>query len=127
MMLKRHLKVSDDKCRAGAAVLINNARACRDFDYSMMFIVREIGLVTGEFMEEFIPFYAELNNCTGKWALKGHTPNEITKIMNPDLYNAAQSMYEGKRGMAEIMPFKIPGDAKRKGISAEGFKNKYLN
>ena len=127
MMLKRYFHCSEEISRCSAAILINNAKACREFDESMKFIVQELGYVTGAFMGEFMPFYGELNNCTGKWALKGHTPNEITKILDPELYKKAQEMQENDEGPGRIIPFAVPQEPIVKSTSINNNGKKYMN
>lgn len=104
-LLRRFFRCSDDMSRASAAVLINYAKACRVMKESLVYITNELGMPTREFMKEFVPLYCEYNNCTGKWALKGHTPNDLTKITDPKIYEMAQHMCDKKNGEGKVMPF----------------------
>lgn len=104
-LLRRFFRCSEDISHVSAAVLINYAKACRIIEESMVYISNELGVPTTEFMKKFVPLYCDYNNCTGKWALKGHTPNEITKIKNPEIYEMAKHMRDKERGPGRVVPF----------------------
>jgi len=104
-LLKKTFRCSDEMSRVSAAVLINYAKACRVLDESMEYIVKELGYVTGDFMGKFMPLYCEYNNCTGKWALKGHTPDDITRVEHPKMYEKMQNMYDRAEGPGKVVPF----------------------
>jgi len=104
-ILRNHFGCDEKLCRVSAAILINYAKACRDMDDAMAYIVPELGNVTPKFMGDFIPMYCEYNNCTPKWALKGHTPNEITKIKNPELFRMMENANADMTESTTVMPF----------------------
>lgn len=104
-LLKRFFKCSDVISRLSAAVLINYAKACRAIDESMEYIFNELGEPTRKFIEEFVPLYCEYNNCTGKWALKGYTPNEMMKMKDPDMYEKMQHIHDKENTPGKVVPF----------------------
>ncbi len=126
-LLKKYFRCSDKMCRSSAAVLINYAKACRDIDETMKYIVRELGLLTGGFIGEFMPLYCEYNNCTGKWTLKGYTPNEIMKEQNPDLHEEFLSMQDMENGPGRVLPFMADQRAGRNSLCPCGSGKKYKN
>ena len=104
-LLNRHYKCAEDRINLCLATLINYAKACRMANEALAFIACSLGEFSEKFMEEFMPLYCEYNNCTGKWALKGYTPNEITRIKNPELIELmARNMAEYRTNRNEAPP-----------------------
>ena len=126
-LLKRYFKCNDELCQTSAAVMINYAKASRVIDETMKYIVQELGLLTGNFIGEFMPLYCEYNNCTGKWALKGHTPNEITKVKDPKLFKKMQNIQDRDEGPGMVLPFQSPQKSGRNSPCSCGSGKKYKN
>ena len=126
-LIKKSFKCSDEMSRASTAVLINYAKACRVLDESMEYIIKELGYVTGDFMGKFMPLYCEYNNCTGKWALKGHTPDDIMKIEHPEMYEKMQHMHDSEKGPGKVVPFMADQRPGRNEPCSCGSGKKYKN
>jgi hypothetical protein len=125
LLLNRVFDADMELCRASVGVFITNAKCCRKPEHSLAYVSIELGEVTDEFVEEFLPLHCEINNSTPNFALLGHTPNEIMLMQSPELYEVTKAYNLSAHIFGNGQPYRKTNNTGRNDLCPCGSGRKY--
>jgi len=125
LLLNRVFDADMELCRASVGIFITNAKCCRKPEHSLAYISIELGEVTDEFVEEFLPLHCKINNSTPNFALLGHTPNEIMLMQSPELYEVSKACNLSACFSGNSQPYRKTNNTGRNDLCPCGSGRKY--
>jgi hypothetical protein len=78
--IKKHFDIAEKTLNYRTVFLLFQLAADKSIDEIVEYLLKGFKAIPRNALEEFSKIIADLNNTTGKWALKGYSPEEILEI-----------------------------------------------